>query len=222
VVGQSPKKSSSEFLNSAAGHKLAPMVVFVASCLPLAALAMITAIPQGVIRSTGDWSPIFLALTLAITPLRKLLGIPNLIRFRKMLGLFAFLYACIHLLAFRLHHVTEASPRWNFRLAVAALVLMATLAVTSTSAWIHRLGGRRWHMLHTLVYPSAIFGAAHSYLLALGPFGTRPLFRARGSGSFPSRRTGRRVGPSSVALDAFFRFANCHTSLHNTGNRRPK
>jgi sulfoxide reductase heme-binding subunit YedZ len=124
-------------------------------------------------HSTGDWTLRFLIFTLSITPLRKLLKFPELIRFRRMLGLFAFFYACLHFL-------TYLGPDQSFDLAAiwkdvakrpfitvgfAAFVLLIPLAFTSTAGWIRRLGGRRWQMLHRAIYISAICGVIHYYWL---------------------------------------------------------
>jgi methionine sulfoxide reductase heme-binding subunit len=122
-------------------------------------------------HATGDWTLRFLVFTLCVSPLRKLLKLPELIRFRRMLGLFAFFYACLHFL-------TYLGPDQNFSLAAmwkdvfkrpfitmgfAAFVLLIPLALTSTAASIRRLGGRRWQMLHRLIYVSAICGVIHYY-----------------------------------------------------------
>jgi methionine sulfoxide reductase heme-binding subunit len=124
-------------------------------------------------HATGDWTLRFLVITLCITPFRKLLKLPDLIRFRRMLGLFAFFYACLHFL-------TYLGPDQSFDLAAmwkdvakrpfitmgfAAFVLLIPLALTSTAGWIRRLGGRRWQMLHRLIYISAICGVIHYYWL---------------------------------------------------------
>jgi len=122
---------------------------------------------------TGDWTLRFLLFTLAITPLRKLLGLPDLIRFRRMLGLFAFFYVCLHFL-------TYIWPDQNFNLAgmwkdvakrpfitvgFIGFVLLIPLALTSTKGWIRRLGGKRWQALHRLIYVSALCGVVHYYWL---------------------------------------------------------
>jgi sulfoxide reductase heme-binding subunit YedZ len=124
-------------------------------------------------HTTGDWTLRFLVITLGITPLRKLLKLPDLIRFRRMLGLFAFFYACLHFL-------TYLGPDQSFDLAAmwkdvakrpfimvgfTAFVLLIPLAITSTAGWIRRLGGRRWQLLHRLIYISAICGVIHYYWL---------------------------------------------------------
>jgi sulfoxide reductase heme-binding subunit YedZ len=122
---------------------------------------------------TGDWTLHFLLITLAITPLRKLLGLPDLIRFRRMLGLFAFFYGSLHFLTyiwldkfFDLSEIGKDVVKRPFITAgFLAFVLMVPLAITSTRGWIRRLGGARWQMLHRLVYGSAVAGVVHYYWL---------------------------------------------------------
>ena len=122
-------------------------------------------------HKTGDWTLIFLVLTLAITPARRLLGLPEIIRFRRMLGLFAFFYGFLHFstwigldkffaLTEMLHDVRK---RPFITIGFTGLALMIPLAVTSTAGWIRRLGGKRWQRLHRLVYASAIAGVVHYY-----------------------------------------------------------
>jgi sulfoxide reductase heme-binding subunit YedZ len=119
--------------------------------------------------STGDWTLIFLIITLAITPARKLLHLPALIRYRRMVGLFAFFYVCMHFttyiwldqsLDFRamLHDVAK---RRFITVGFLAFVLMIPLAITSTKGWIRRLGGKNWTWLHRSIYVSAIAGVIH-------------------------------------------------------------
>jgi len=120
-------------------------------------------------HSTGDWTLRFLILTLCITPLRKLLHLPELIRFRRMLGLYAFFYVCLHLL-------TYLGPDQSFSLAgmwvdvakrpfitvgFLAFVLLIPLAMTSTAGWIRKSGGKRWARLHRIAYLAAILGVIH-------------------------------------------------------------
>jgi sulfoxide reductase heme-binding subunit YedZ len=122
---------------------------------------------------SGDWTLRFLVITLAITPLRKLLGLPELIRFRRPLGLFAFFYGCLHLLTylwfdklFDFHEIWKDVARRRFiTVGFAAFVLMVPLALTSTKGWIRRLGGKRWQLLHRLIYISACAGVVHYYWL---------------------------------------------------------
>src|SRR5271163_3439503 len=124
-------------------------------------------------HATGDWALRFLIITLAITPLRKILGLPELIRFRRMLGLFAFFYACLHFSTYIvLDKFFDMSEIWKdvlkrrfITVGFAAFLLLIPLAVTSTAGWIRRLGGKRWQALHRLIYISAILAVIHYYWL---------------------------------------------------------
>ncbi len=138
-----------------------------------------------VTRATGTLTLVFLVLTLAVTPLRKLTGAQWLVRLRRMLGLYAFFYGSLHLLiylwfdkAFDFAAVAEdVSQRRFITAGMLAFILMAPLAVTSTDKMIKRLGGRRWQKLHRLAYVSAAAGALHYYLLVKSDT-RRPLFFA--------------------------------------------
>lgn len=120
-------------------------------------------------HKTGDWTLRFLLITLAITPLRKLLGVPALIRFRRMFGLFAFSYGCLHFTMylgvdkfFNVHEIlADVVKRKYITVGFTAFLLLIPLAVTSTAGWIRRLGGKRWQTLHRLIYFSAIAGVIH-------------------------------------------------------------
>ena len=124
-------------------------------------------------RTTGTLTLVFLVLTLAVTPLRKLTGANWLVRLRRMLGLYAFFYGSLHLLcyvwfdkAFDAGAIAEDVGRRRFILVgVLALTSMVPLAVTSTDRMIKRLGGKRWQKLHRLTYVSAVAGVVHYYLL---------------------------------------------------------
>jgi methionine sulfoxide reductase heme-binding subunit len=150
--------------------------VFLVCLLPLGMLAWkgylgdLGANPiEKITHSTGDWTLRFLLITLAITPLRRALGAPALIRFRRMLGLFAFFYGCLHFLTyiwldkfFDVHGMlADIAKRKFITVGLTAFVLLIPLAVTSTAGWIRRLGGRRWRALHRLIYFSAIAGVIH-------------------------------------------------------------
>ncbi|GAC1428932.1 MAG: protein-methionine-sulfoxide reductase heme-binding subunit MsrQ [Terriglobales bacterium] len=152
------------------------VVVFVSCLGPAAFLAWkgyesaLGANPIEVItHSTGNWTLIFLLITLSVTPARELLRQPWLIRFRRMFGLFAFFYATLHFLTyiwldkfFDLHEVFKDIAKRRFiTVGFAAFLLLIPLAVTSTSGWIRRLGGKRWRALHRLIYFSAIGGVIH-------------------------------------------------------------
>jgi len=132
---------------------------------------------EHITHMTGLWALRFLVITLCVTPLRKLLGQPSLIRFRRMLGLYAFFYGCLHVITYAwLYAWLEAAAVGNSFWAVVAadlakrpyitmgffaFVFMTPLAVTSTAGWIRRMGGKRWQLLHRLIYFSAIAGVIH-------------------------------------------------------------
>ena len=128
---------------------------------------------QFIQHATGDWTLRFLAITLTISPLRKILGLPQLIRFRRMLGLFAFFYVCLHFCIYLgldqmldFHSVwADVMKRRYITVGFTGFVLLIPLTVTSTARWIRRLGGRRWQMLHRAIYLSAIAGVIHFYWL---------------------------------------------------------
>jgi methionine sulfoxide reductase heme-binding subunit len=120
-------------------------------------------------RSTGKWTLVFLLLTLSVTPARKLLAQPWLIRFRRMFGLFAFFYGFLHFITyiwldkfFDVHEMLlDIEKRKFITVGFTAFMLMIPLALTSTSGWIRRLGGTRWNRLHKLIYVSAVLGVLH-------------------------------------------------------------
>ncbi len=124
-------------------------------------------------HATGDWTLRFLVFTLAITPVRRVLGLPDLIRFRRMLGLFAFFYGFLHLITYVWldkffawpEMVKDIGKRPFITAGFTAFVLMLPLALTSTAGWIRRLGGKRWQALHRLIYGSAAAGVIHYYWL---------------------------------------------------------
>jgi sulfoxide reductase heme-binding subunit YedZ len=120
-------------------------------------------------RSTGVLTLVFLFLTLAVTPLRKLTKANWLIKLRKMLGLYAFFYGALHLLTYvwfdKFFSVSEiVRDVWQRRfilVGMASFLLMLPLALTSTNAAIKRLGGKRWAKLHKLIYATAVGGVVH-------------------------------------------------------------
>jgi len=126
-----------------------------------------------VTHATGDWTLRFLLITLAVTPLRQTARLPNLIRFRRMLGLFAFFYAALHFVTYIwLDKFFDWQEMWKdvmvrrfITVGFLAFVLLIPLAITSTRGWIRRLGGRRWQWLHRLIYVSAACGVIHYYWL---------------------------------------------------------
>ncbi len=177
-------------LNSVLTSKLTKVVVFVACLVPLAMLVWralhndLSADPIAfVTHRTGDWTLRFLVITLAITPLRKLLRLPQLIRFRRMMGLYAFFYVCLHFTTWIwLDHHFVWSELWPdvlkrpfITVGFTGFLLLISLAVTSTAGWIRRMGGKRWQMLHRLVYVIATFGVIHYYWLVKSDV-RKPLF----------------------------------------------
>lgn len=170
--------------------KWAKVVVFVLSLSPAMYLAWraargdLTPNPVEFLQhQTGDWTLRFLIFALCVTPFRKALNLPELIRFRRMLGLFAFFYVCLHFL-------TYLGPDQSFDLAgmwkdvakrpyitvgFTAFLLLIPLAITSTAGWIRRLGGKRWQALHRAVYASAVLGVIHYWWLVKSDI-RKPLF----------------------------------------------
>ncbi len=158
------------------------LLVFLLSLVPLARIAYAIVIDpislganpaETILHMTGDWVIYFLLITLAITPLRKLTGWNDLIKFRRMMGLYAFFYACIHFLSYigfdRLFDLSDMAreivKRPFILVGFAAFVLLIPLAITSTRGWVLRLGGARWSALHKLVYPIAVLGIVHYWWL---------------------------------------------------------
>ncbi|MSO20927.1 MAG: sulfoxide reductase heme-binding subunit YedZ [Acidobacteria bacterium] len=127
---------------------------------------------ETITHTTGDWTIWFLLIALSITPLRKLLGQPDLIRFRRMTGLFAFFYSCLHFLTLIVFDhffdvqsiLADVYKRPFITVGFLAFVLMIPLAITSTKGMIRRLG-KRWQLLHRLVYVTASLGVVHYYWL---------------------------------------------------------
>ena len=169
--------------------KWTKVVVFALCLVPLALLIWrgfhngLGANPiEFITHTTGDWTLRFLVLTLAITPLRKTLHQPLLIRFRRMLGLFAFFYVCLHFATwigldkfFDWHEMWKDVQKRRFiTVGFAGFVLLIPLAITSTAGWIRRLGGKRWQLLHRLIYITAILGVIHYYWLVKSDV-TKPL-----------------------------------------------
>lgn len=128
---------------------------------------------EAVTHTTGEWALRMLLVTLAVTPLRRLTGLHWLIRTRRMLGLFAFFYVCLHLatyvwldLYFDWHAIAlDILDRPFITVGFAAFVLMLPLAFTSTQAAMRRMGGRRWQALHRSVYGIAILAVVHYWWL---------------------------------------------------------
>ena len=124
-------------------------------------------------HTTGDWTLRLLLMTLAITPARRLFKQPQLTRFRRAIGLFAFFYACLHFLTwFVLDKSFSLTEMWKdvwkrpfITVGFLGFVCLIPLAVTSTAGWIRRMGGRNWQRLHRLIYLTGAAGVVHYYWL---------------------------------------------------------
>ena len=124
-------------------------------------------------RTTGMLTLVFLSLTVAVTPLRKIFGVNSLVKLRRMLGLFAFFYGALHLLTYvwfdrffnLISVVQDVGKRPFILVGMTAFVMMVPLAITSTNKMVKRLGGKRWANLHRLVYLAAIAGVVHFWML---------------------------------------------------------
>ncbi len=151
-------------------------VVFIVCLLPLARLILLGvagelgANPIEVItRSTGTWTLVFLLITLSVTPLRKIMDWGWLMAMRRMFGLFAFFYGCLHFTTyiwldqfFDWHSIyKDVIKRPFITLGFASFVLLIPLAVTSNDAMVRYLGVKRWRRLHRLVYAIAVGGVVH-------------------------------------------------------------
>lgn len=162
--------------------------VFGMCLLPLVRLIVLGAMDglganpiEFVTRSTGTWTLVGLLLTLSVTPLRRLSGRADLIRYRRMLGLFSFFYACLHFVTYLWLDqffdpaaiARDIVKRPFVTVGFAAFVLLVPLAATSTHAMMRRLG-RRWQLLHRLVYVIALLGVIH-YLWLVKKDMTEPL-----------------------------------------------
>jgi sulfoxide reductase heme-binding subunit YedZ len=123
---------------------------------------------------TGDWAIRFICFTLCITPLRILSNRPQITRFRRMLGLFAFFYGCVHLSVWLFLDPRENTvaaiwedivKRRYITVGMLAFLAMLPLAITSTAGWVRRLGFKRWKQVHRLVYLAAVAGVIHYWWL---------------------------------------------------------
>lgn len=168
---------------SALLHPLAKPLVFVLCLLPLAWLVWGAATDQlganpaeALIRGLGDWTLRFLCLALAVTPLRLHTRTPQLARYRRMLGLFVFFYACLHLLAYGWLDMglqvadigRDILKRPFILVGFACWLLLLPLALTSTNRAVRALGGRAWQTLHRLVYLVAGLALLHFFWMRSG------------------------------------------------------
>jgi sulfoxide reductase heme-binding subunit YedZ len=158
-------------------------VLFILALLPFLRLVAFTYLDklganpvEFITRNTGDWTLYFLCITLAMTPLRKLLQWHWIIRLRRMLGLYVFFYAFLHFMTFLwFDHFFELDEMFSdvlkrpfITVGFSAFLLLIPLALTSSNAMIKRLGGKRWQRLHRLVYLIAPLGVLHYFWMKAG------------------------------------------------------
>lgn len=161
-------------------HAIVKVILHVLCCLPLLRLVVkyfsddLTANPiEFLTHSTGTWALVILLASLTITPLRKIKALNWTIKLRKMLGLYAFFYVCLHFAIYIwLDHFfdwarigEDIAKRPYVTVGFAAFLLLVPLALTSNKVSIRKLTGKRWQQLHWLVYPAAICGVVHYYWL---------------------------------------------------------
>ncbi|MDA7416485.1 sulfoxide reductase heme-binding subunit YedZ [Xenophilus arseniciresistens] len=164
-------------------HRAVKPLIFVLCLLPFASLLYgaiagdLGANPaETLIRSTGDWTLRLLCVTLAVTPVRVMAGLPALARWRRMLGLFVFCYACMHLLCYAWFDMgfepadiaADIAKRPFILVGFAAFVGLLLLALTSFNRAVRALGGKRWQALHRLVYGIAGLALLHFFWMRAG------------------------------------------------------
>ena len=176
-----------KILGKILGSRWTKVVLFAACLIPLALLApgLWTLATAGyspalganpveyITHYTGNWTIRFLLITLSVTPLRKIFNQPKLARYRRMLGLFAFFYVCLHFLTwFVLDKFFSFPEMWAdivkrryITVGMLGFAMLLPLAVTSTAGWVRRLGFVKWQRLHRLVYFAALAGVIHYYWL---------------------------------------------------------
>ena len=160
--------------------RFAKVLMFINSLIPLMLLLWDTYRKQVganplefVTRTTGMLTIVFLLLSLTITPLRRITGANWLVKFRRMLGLYAFFYGFLHLMTyvsfdrfFKLKSIpADVAQRPFIAIGMLTFFLMAPLAITSTNKMVKRLGGKRWNRLHKLTYLAGIGGVLHYWML---------------------------------------------------------
>ena len=160
--------------------KFSKILIFTNALVPLALLAFdgwrgkLGANPvEFFLRTTGVLTLIFLLITLSVTPLRKLFGWNSLIKFRRMLGLYSIFYGFLHLVTYSIFDKSLslsaiAADVWQrpfIAVGMLAFFLLIPLAVTSTNGMIKRLGGKNWARLHKLIYPIAVLGVVHFWMI---------------------------------------------------------
>ena len=187
--------------------RLLKPLVHLASLAPLAWLFWLGASAQFgpnpaefINRYSGDWAIRFLLIALAVTPLRGLTGWTGAMRFRRMLGLYAFFYALLHVASYvALDQYFAWGAIWQdilkrnyITVGMLALVILTALAVTSPKAMVKKLGGRNWTRLHKLVYVAAIAAPVHFFMMRKG-FQIEPLIYGGIAGALLAYRAAARL-----------------------------
>jgi methionine sulfoxide reductase heme-binding subunit len=177
------REASLSVLSPMLRHAMAKPVVFTLCTLPFfyllwgASNDALGANPaEYLIRATGDWTLRFLCITLGVTPLRVVGAIPELLRLRRMLGLFVYFYVVIHLLCYSWLDMgfewtdiaADIAKRPFILVGFTAFVLLTPLAATSFNRAIRWLGAKRWQLLHRAVYGVAVLAILHFYWMRAG------------------------------------------------------
>ena len=170
-------------LRQALQHRRAKLVLWLLCLLPFAWLVLgaasdsLGANPaEYLIRATGDWTLRLLCITLAVTPLRVMFGLPELLRLRRMLGLVTYFYVLLHLLCYSWLDMgfawtdiaSDIAKRPFILVGFTAFVLLTPLALTSSNHAIRWLGAKRWQWLHRLVYAVAVLAVLHFFWMRAG------------------------------------------------------
>ncbi|WP_405023318.1 sulfite oxidase heme-binding subunit YedZ [Limnohabitans sp.] len=170
-------------MRQALQHRRAKLVLWLLCLLPFAWLVLgaasdtLGANPaEYLIRATGDWTLRLLCMTLAVTPLRVMFGLPELLRLRRMLGLFTYFYVLLHLLCYSWLDMgfewtdiaSDIAKRPFILVGFTAFVLLTPLALTSSNRAIRWLGAKRWQWLHRLVYAVAVLAVLHFFWMRAG------------------------------------------------------
>jgi sulfoxide reductase heme-binding subunit YedZ len=166
-----------KFVDAVLKSKWTKAVIFILCLVPLTLLVwrIVTDTPPNPIEfithALGDWTIRFICITLAITPVREIIRQPQLIRFRRMTGLYAFFYGSLHFSTWIFDKfsikdmIADIGKRPFITVGFAAYILMVPLAITSTKGMVRRLGFKRWQFVHRAIYLTAILAVIHYYWL---------------------------------------------------------
>jgi methionine sulfoxide reductase heme-binding subunit len=188
-----------------------PLAWLVARAFDVAGLSLGPNPVEALLHGLGSWGLRLLLLTLCVRPAASVLRRPKLLRLRRMLGLFAFTYLVLHFLTWLVLDraldfagiLPDIAKRPYITVGFTALLLLIPLAVTSTDRWMRRLG-RRWHRLHTLVYPAVLLGCLHFLWLVKADWREPALYIALYAGLMGGRwhQRPRRPAPAPLGVSA--------------------